>query len=329
MKKTVRRFAAILLCFLLLVPVLGAEASAVSLHEGNDALRAKWRRATGPSAGGYALEYSYFEPEAAANAKLPLFVFMAGAGEGSEPGKELTANNICRWSSDEYQQKVTGAPGAYILILRAPEPVLFDTCPTAAMYAAVSDFASTHNVDRARICALGWCIGAVGACRMVADYPESFSGLVCFSMRSVISESQARAMAHTAVWLVGCTADSYSTYSLYTGPSWSNVRSVLPASQVRLTSCSSAPTAGLLFNHHVWRLAEYEFDAGVLGDYENLSTVDGEGNRVEDPSFITWLTAFSLPSHVEPAPTPSGGGFFASVLAFFRRIFSFFARLFG
>ena len=331
MRNPSKRIFAVVLTLLLLLPVFSFAANAVPLAAGGEALRAQWARAKGPEAGGYALEYSYFEPAAAKTQALPLFVFMAGAGEGASAGKELTANSFWRWSSEEYQSRVTNAGGAYLLILRAPEPVCFDTCPTSSMAAAVLDFAATHNVDRARIYVSGWCIGAVGACRLVEDYPDTFAGLVCYSMRNVISEADAGKMKNTAVWLLGSTSDSYSTYGLYTSPSWANVRAALPASQVRLTSCSAAPKAGLLFNHQLWRLGEHDYEADVFGDYENLSTVDGAGNTVENPEFIAWLTSHALPASSSPAEKPSGrsGGFFASIVSFFKRILNFFSRLFG
>ena len=121
MKKNVRRVFALCLTVLLLLPVFSGAAGAVSLEDGAEALRAQWHRDAGPDKGGYSLDYSYFEPKAAAREKLPLFVFMPGAGEGTYAGKELIKNNFYRWSSEELQSRVTNAAGAYLLILRSPE----------------------------------------------------------------------------------------------------------------------------------------------------------------------------------------------------------------
>ena len=290
MTKYLRPILSVFLCVCLLTAVLPA-AFAVSADEGEGALRSQWKRGEGPSVAGYSLDYSYFEPEAAKRAALPLFVFMAGVGEGTSPGKELTANSFCLWSSEEYQARVANAPGAYLLILRAPEPVYFDTCPTASVHAAVSDFAEKHNVDENRIYVLGWCVGANGAVRLVQEHPDCYAGLVAFSMRRSLSDADVAALKNTAVWLLGCTNDSYSVYGMYTSPAWSNLKAgAADKARVRLTSCTAAPDAGMLFNHHMWLLGEQDY-APATSRYTNLKTVDGAGRTVENPDFIHWLSS--------------------------------------
>ena len=303
MKQLTKKLCSLLLCAVLLAAAFAVGAGAVSVSEGEAALRAQWKRGEGPSAGGYSLDYSYFEPAAAANGKLPLFVFMAGVGEGTTPGEELTANSFCNWSSEEFQARVTNAKGAYLLILRAPEPVYFDTCPTASVHAAITDFAAKHNVDAKRIYVLGWCVGGNGAVRLVLEHPDVYAGVVAFSMRRSISAGEAAKLKNTAVWLLGCSNDSYSVYSMYTSPAWDNVKAAAAdKSKARLTSCTSAPDAGLLFNHHLWLLGEQDY-AGAVGRYSNLKTEDAAGNTVENPDFIAWLSACTL---YTPGATPAG-----------------------
>ncbi len=304
MKRSVKNLVCLLIA-LCLFCLSALPAGAVSIDEGEGALRAQWKRGAGPTVSGYSLDYSYFEPAAAAHAKLPLFVFMAGVGEGTSPGEELTANSFCRWSSDEYQSRVTNAPGAYLLILRAPEPVYFDTCPTDSVHAAVADFAASHNVDETRIYVFGWCVGGNGAVRLVLEHTDFYAGVAAFSMRRSISEGEAAKLKNTAVWILGCTNDSYSIYSLYASPAWSSVKAAAAdKSKVRFTSCTSAPDAGLLYNHHLWLLGERDY-TDAASYYGGLKTVDGAGNVVEDPTFISWFTRFS---RTASGTTPSDPG---------------------
>ena len=279
-------------CALLILTVIASafiSANAMSVNSGLDALRGQWSRSAGPSAAGISLEYSYFVP--ASKAACPLVVLLGGAGEGTPSGQELKANEFAIWSSDEYQAKVFDADGMYMMILKAPEPVYFDTCPTAPVYSAVRDFISKHNVDTSRVIVGGWCLGATGAARLATEHPDLVSGLMLFSGRTVLTPAEARTLKDTRVWLFCSKADTYSVYATFTLPSWNNmVSAASDKNNIRLTSSDTAPRADLIFNHRMWRLAEYEFSPAVLGQYTNLKTIDGNGNTIASPSVISFMT---------------------------------------
>ena len=327
MKNTLRRILALCLSALLLLTVFSGAAGAVSLDDGADALRGQWRRDAGPDKGGYSLDYSYFEPAAAANEKLPLFVFMPGAGEGTYEGKELIKNNFYKWSSEELQSRVTDASGAYLLILRAPEPVYFDTTPVESIHAAIMDFAARYNVDTTRIYLFGWCLGSNGVVNTILEHPNDYAGIALFSGHRAISASEAETLRNMAIWILGSTGDSYSIYSVYTSPTWNSVRGTGDAEKRRLTSCSSAPQAAAIFNHNMWILAENDYSAAGMKEYGGLSTIDGTGKTVSSPSFISWFTQWSTAEeedHVAPSTS-----ILKRILSFFRSFIAFFARLFG
>ena len=285
------------LCALLLI-CTALPACAVSINSGLDALRGQWSRSEGPVADGISLEYSYFVP--AAKDKCPLVVFLGGAGEGTTSGKELTQNKFANWSSDEFQARVSGANGMYILILKAPEPVYFDTCPLAPMFAAIEDFAANHNVDKSRIFVGGWCIGATGAARLCTNHPGFFSGLMLFSPRTVLTDYEARKIKNMKVWIFACYGDSYSPYLTYGYPSWQNViDNTANKNNVRCTTCNTAPRAALLINHETWRLAEFDFSSSVLGDFTGLKTVDGSSSAVGSPQVISFMTDNGTPKPTE------------------------------
>lgn len=313
------------LCLLLLVPFFTAfSAEAVKFDDGLDALRAQWSRGKGPSAGGYALEYSFFEPKNAKKSNpLPLFVFMAGAGEGTYSGEELKANGFAYWSSEELQARSHG-DGAYLQILKAPEPVYFDSVPASSIYAAISDFASKHYVDKSRIYVCGWCIGAVGAANVAEKYPSYFAGLGLISPRVIISSSEAEKLKDMAVWIFGCTADTYSSYSLYVSPSWDHLKEkTRNKANIRLTSCTSAPRAAAIFNHMMWPLLEQDFGSAVLGNYKNLKTENGNGTEVSSPHVISWFTSKTSGNSASGgSSSDSGSSIWQKIVSFFKRFFS-------
>ncbi len=281
-----------LICLLAVLSVIAAAAlpaNAVSINSGLQALRGQWSRSEGPSAAGISLEYSYFVPKS--DRPCPLIVLLGGAGEGTPSGHELDANDFANWSSDEYQARVFDADGMYILILKAPEPMYFDTCPTAPMYSAITDFISRHNIDTSRVTVGGWCLGASGAARLAVQYPSLFSGLMLFSGRTVLTPSEARAVKNTRVWIFGSKADTYSVYATFSLPTWNNVvAATADKNNVRLTSCDFAPRAALILNHYMWKLAEYDYSPSVLGVYTDLSTVDGNGSVIANPEVIRFMT---------------------------------------
>ncbi|MBR4727274.1 MAG: hypothetical protein IK080_05230 [Clostridia bacterium] len=301
-KNSIRLLACLLSC-LLLAGSAAVGAAAVPFSSGLPALQKQWARSEGPEGEGIRLEYSYFTPDT--QEACPLFVLLGGAGEGTPSGHELDANDFAYWSSEEFQARVSDAPGMYIMILKAPEPVYFDTCPLTPMFAAVRDFAQTHNVDRKRIYVGGWCIGATGAARLATNHPDFFAGLMLFSPRTLLTEREAQTIRNMKIWIFACKADSYSTFSAYAKPSWENVTAAAAdRSLLRYTTCSSAPRAALLINHKTWRLAEQDYSAGVAGDYTNLSTVDGFGRTVQSPTVIQFMTAYK-PGEAPPTTAPA------------------------
>ncbi|MCR5781911.1 MAG: hypothetical protein K6G90_04150 [Clostridia bacterium] len=286
--RRINAFCLFLTVFLLCCPTF---ARAVRLEDGIDALREQWSRGKGPESGGFALEYSYYEPESASGEnRLPLFVFMAGAGEGSRSGKELTDNDFANWSSEEFQSRALGG-GACLQILKAPEPVYFDTVPVSSIFAAINDFAENHFVDKSRIYVLGWCIGAAGAANVVLKYPSYFAGLGLISPRVVISSGEAEKLKDTSVWIFGCKNDTYSAYGVYVAPSWKNlVNKAEDGNNIRLTTSRTAPRAAAIFNHMMWRLLEYDFAESVLEDFKDLKTLNGDGEEITFQRVISWFT---------------------------------------
>lgn len=308
MKKRLTKLISLTLCFVMLISAFSILSSAMSVNQGISALRTQWTRGAGPSRSGYSIDYSCYSPKKGDSdtVKYPLCVFLAGAGQGSYEGKELYANNFPLWSSDEYQSRFQNAGGSYLLIARAPEPIYWDTAPTSSLKAAIDDYvAKNPNIDPDRIYVIGWCLGAVGATRLATDYPDSFAGLILHANRHAITASEAASLKNTAVWLINSTSDSYSVYGTYCVPSWKNLRAkTSDTNKLRLTTCSSAPTGGALFNHVVWNYTAY--DCSIPAGCENLRTVNGRGETIENVTAISWISQWSKKAPATPDKPDSG-----------------------
>ncbi|MDD6022128.1 MAG: hypothetical protein ACI4GA_01850 [Acutalibacteraceae bacterium] len=331
MNKHFKKLISVLLCLAMLTSFLSLTVGAISADEGLSALRAQWSKGYGPNKGGYSIDYSYFSPKKgnADTTKYPLCIFLAGAGEGKYDGKELTANSFPYWSADEYQAKFQNAGGAYLMLARAPEPVYWDTAPASSLKAAIDDFIEKNpNVDSERIYILGWCLGAVGAANIASKYPGFFAGAILMCMRHAITESEAENLKDTAVWLVHCKNDSYSLYNTYCVPSWRNLREhTSDLNKLRLTTCSSAPTAAALLNHNVWDYIVY--DCSKPAGCSDLNTVDGKGQTQNNVSAINWLSQWTNEKEEEESSCScdchSGNSFVRfiwQIKVFFYKIFS-------
>ena len=288
-----------LLCVILIICSVSAGAGAMSMSSGLTALRGQWSRGYGPKTDGLSISYSYFAPKT--DRKCPLAVLMPGAGEGTPEGHELDANDFAYWSSDELQSRAN-AGGMYIMIMRAPEPVYFDTCPTEPIFAAVRDFAENHNVDMGRIFVGGWCVGATGAVNLAEAHPGFFDGVMLFSPRTFVSDIEAKALKNMKFWLFSSKGDTYSNYATFVLTSWNNITAATAdKSQVRLTSSSLAPRAALILNHYSWLVAEQDFSPAATSQYKGLTTVDGNGKTIASPSVISFMT--SSEGYVEETET--------------------------
>ena len=300
----IKKITAVLLCVTTLIALCLMPSSAGVWHdEGLDLLRSQWQEGEGPSIAGFNIDYSYYVPET--DNPCPLMIFMGGAGNGTYEGKELQATSFPYWSSVEYQAMAENADGMYLMILRSPLPFYFDTCPLRPMYEAIRDFVDNHNVDKKRICLFGRCLGASGVNRLANAYPDYFSGACYMCPRTTISISDARAMKNMKVWILCSLLDSYSFFPLYTLPSWINEPLFTKdRTNIRLTSCLTAPRGGGFLNHEVYWLIDENFSPGILNSYKGLFTIDGNGKKipVSEINAIKFFTSGDFTPAPDPAP---------------------------
>lgn len=291
---------------------------AMSINEGVDNLRTLWSRGNGPEVDGLDIDYSYYSPVengAKANKKYPLVIIMAGALEGVVEGFELTANALASWTADEYQSKFHNG-GAFLLIGRAPEEDWHywdssDIIP--AFKAAIDDFVSKNpNVDTSRIYTLGWCLGGNGSINLATLYPDFFAAAVIICPNRAITKGEAKILKDKPVWLMGCKRDTYVSYLNVIVPSWNRLKAAASdLSEKRLTTCAKAPGVTLadkfpfIQNHNMWSNVAEDMQSKDPA-YVGLTTVDGEGNSIINPSIIDWLSSKTLSEKPEISGSSPG-----------------------
>ena len=180
---------------------------------------------------GIEMRYAAFEPDIAAVnerrshpilgsaprplEKIPVVLWLHGAGEGSEPYRTVTGNKVVALGEADIQAKLGGA--AYVL---AP------SCPTywmdagsgqitddnqsiysAALKQLVDAFVEAHadTVDTGRIYVGGLSNGGFMTCRLLADWPDLFAaGVACCApwVGELGTDEEYAAMARTPLWFV-------------------------------------------------------------------------------------------------------------------------------
>ncbi len=119
----------------------------------------------------FALPYLLTRPEGADTEKLPMIVFLHGAGERGDDRSRLDIHGIPRYfGRDEHhlgQRVITLSP-------QCPENEIWSNFPAAIMELILA-IAEQENVDMDRISITGISMGGFGSWSMLARYPNFFS----------------------------------------------------------------------------------------------------------------------------------------------------------
>lgn len=169
---------------------------------------------------GIEMRYATFSPRSNGAGKVPLVLWLHGAGEGGEPYRTVTGNKVVALGEADIQRKLGGAAS-----------VLAPSCPTFwmdsgsggieddnqsiythALKNLVDEFVATHaaTVDRRRIYVGGLSNGGFMACRLIADYPGFFAAgvPVCAPWNDALATGQELAsLARTPLWFVHADDD--------------------------------------------------------------------------------------------------------------------------
>jgi predicted esterase len=199
---------------------------------------------------GIEMNYGWFEPNVAAvNAfralpgffhqdplpdKLPLVVWLHGAGEGQEPYRTVTGNKVTAISGADIQGKLGGA--AYVLAPSSPtfwmdpdgKGEMVDDNQTfyaKAVKALIDEFIADRadSIDTNRIYIGGLSNGGFMTLRMIVDYPGFFAAAVpvCAPWVGDLGTDEEHAtMAKTPMWWVQSDDDPIVPVDTHFQPSW-------------------------------------------------------------------------------------------------------------
>lgn len=175
----------------------------------------------GWSNGQNTLQYGYYTPRAGAEQKLPLLVWLHGAGEGGDdPLVAYTGNRVTALSSPEIQKKLGGA--AWILVPQCPTVWMDngreklervnESIYVQPLKDCIDDFVAQHadSIDVDRIWVSGVSNGGFMTIRMLAEYPGFFAGAApgCEAFfEENLSENVLQSVQQTPLWLVHAKGD--------------------------------------------------------------------------------------------------------------------------
>jgi predicted peptidase len=254
---------------------------------------------------GTELNFGWYEPNVAAvNAfraqpgffhdeplpdKLPLVVWLHGAGEGQEPYRSVCGNKAVALGEPDIQGKLGGA--AWVLVPSSPtfwmDPdgagELVDdnqSCYVAALKALIDAFVAAHAdaIDRDRIYIGGLSNGGFMTCRMIADYPGFFAAAVpvCAPwVGELATADEYAAMARTPQWWVQVSDDPIVRPETHLKAAWPQLQAA-GAKELHATYYDHIEDAEgkHLIGHFVW-IQAYNDDPRTDLDGSLVRSADG------------------------------------------------------
>ncbi len=297
-----KKVLAILLALICLF-AFPASASAVSLDNGLDALKAEFLPGEGPVANGYSIDYRYFSPvKDNDRTKYPIVVWLHGLGEGGSEGAQIKNNNIAYWASDEFQSRFDPAGGAFIIAARSREEmgITWENSMIEPLRAAIDDFIEKNqaNVDLSRIYIGGFSMGGKMTFKMAIAYPEMFAAAFPICPAWAPGKEMTAHLKDMPIWLTSGKLDPLVNYYLAVTPTWKNVINTSNvAADCRFSSLSTVRNpdgSRTMSSHHSWFAVNYDMFSIENGDYPDLTTVNGNGEEVTltyPNGMISWLTS--------------------------------------
>ncbi len=298
-----------ILCVLLAVLMLfGGAVSAFAVTESDaektaDALKTLFVDGEGPVVDGVKVDYVTFSPEVPDGEKMPLVIYFHGMGQGTEPRAQIAANNIALWAGKDLQSRFS-AGGAFLFVPRSNEDKgdFWPNTYIPAVKAAIDGFIAENvdKIDLTRIYVGGFSMGGSMTVRMAESYPDFFAAAFPMCPAYASSEAEAELLADLPVWLIVSKYDVIAGWYTFSDKLWNNL--------MNATNCPEDCRLSLLTkvtfpdgtktdsNHHVWFAASndmFKYDGSA---YDNMTTVNGNGDAVEltyPDGLISWLNNYS------------------------------------
>lgn len=347
-KKVLAVFMAVCLCALPLVVNSSAAGRKPALRTsaGIEALRAEFEQDVAPEAGGHALDYAYYSPVGKNdNTKYPLVIFLHGIGHADYVGAQLDDSDFPYWASSELQSRFDEG-GAFILLPRAPEHKLIYWGETLieSLRAVIDDVIAKHgdNIDTTKIFIGGSSAGGEMTWKMIVAFPEYFAGAFPIASTGTVSENDVIVSSDVAIWMISSKKDPVVNYTTITTPLWNKVvKYNAHPENCRLSSFDKVtePAGNSASdNHHMAKVVTYDFHMLDGSTYPNVTTVNGNGQKVSLVSpngIISWMN--SLSSEFDGSAGDGSGNvnvsvfdtIFGVIRNFFLKIVNIFQRILG
>lgn len=183
---------------------------------------------------GRVLKYAYYKPSVLLGQKVPLVIWLHGAGEGgADTSIPLLGNQVTALAQEGFQQAMGGK--AYVLVPQAPGFWMeyndagswSDNPGTLSVYTQtlkglIDKFLSKHpTIDRSRIYIGGCSNGGYMTMNMVMQYPEFFAAAypICEAYKdSGITDGQLESLRGLPMWFVYAQNDTTVPPAEYAAP---------------------------------------------------------------------------------------------------------------
>jgi poly(3-hydroxybutyrate) depolymerase len=325
------------------IGAFGVGSGYASIDENLYFAEISFRDGVGPKTNGVAMEYKYFSPTLYGNTgKYPLVIWLHGIGNGLMESALLSSSDIKAWGTAELQSRFKDSGGAFILVPRSPENrrLCWADSLIHTLRATIDDFIAKNkdNIDVSRIYLGGYSMGGRMTLKMAVAYPEMFAAIFPVCPAWVPDQAGAAKIADIPMWLTSGKPDPIVNYYSMVMPVWENVisQSNVPE-KCRFSTLEKVtfPDGKRPYTAHLsWYAVNYDMFSSEDGDYPYMSTVDGNGNKVEltyPEGMISWLSEFTSDYDGSPA-TDSGNqeatkgsgilNLFAAIINFFENFFS-------
>ncbi len=219
------------------------------------------------------LKYSYYDPKAAGD--RPLIIWLHGAGEGGDdPRISYLGNNVVALSSDPVQSFMGGA---WVLVPTCPTMWMDDgshayghdgqSMYTEALFALIDEFVKSHPIDRDRIYIGGCSNGGFMTMRLIIDHPDYFAAgyPMCEALyEKTISDEDIERIKNVPIWFLHAMTDDLVPPEETSVPTYHRLVAA-GAPNVHMTYMDDRPPFNQMVNHGVWIIglrdeANYDFD---------------------------------------------------------------------
>jgi predicted peptidase len=249
----------------------------------------------------------YYEPEVADDEKIPLIIWLHGAGEGgAEPSIAAIGNKVVNLISPEIQALFGGK--TYLLAPQCTTMWMDDgsgeytnsgiSMYTESLEALIDSFVKSHpHIDQSRIYLGGCSNGGFMTMRMLLRNPKRYAAAfpVCEALYdAAISDDEIQTLAGIPIWLVHSMNDPVVKPEDYVLPTYQRIMAA-GASDVHFTYYDQIVDQTGLYKDENGNPYEYIGHWAWIPMLNNECTTDFDGSSVmvngKPASILEWLAA--------------------------------------